>query len=73
MKIVELTSELDRSKSLTHQLVQEKDNLAKSLESIRTERTALENNKKELNAMACHFNNLYYSNYLLLYLMNNAK
>ncbi|XP_014271469.1 rootletin isoform X1 [Halyomorpha halys] len=49
VKIGDLTSDLDRSKSMTHQLTQEKDNLTRSLEAIRTERSILENNKMELN------------------------
>lgn len=50
-RVAELTVQLDASKSRCTQLVQEKDLLIKSLDSVRAEKNALDKNRLEINAM----------------------
>jgi rootletin len=50
-KVEELTEQLDSCRSRCSQLVQEKDLLQKSLDSVRSEKNALDKNRMEVNAM----------------------
>jgi rootletin len=50
-KVGELTEQLDSCRSRCSQLVQEKDLLQKSLDSVRSEKNALDKNRMEINAM----------------------
>jgi rootletin len=51
VKVGELTEQLDSCRSHCSQLVQEKDLLQKSLDSVRSEKNALDKNRMEINAM----------------------
>lgn len=50
-KVGELTIQLDSCRSHCSQLMQEKDLLQKSLDSVRSEKNALDKNRMEINAM----------------------
>lgn len=50
-RVAELTIQLDAAKARCTQLLQEKDILIKSLDSVRAEKNALDKNRLEINAM----------------------
>lgn len=63
-RISELTTRLDQARANNAQLNHEKEMLCKSLDSARTEKTALDKNRMELNAMVAFFRFVTYSQFL---------